>query len=122
MLRRVRAALRGRRRRLFRGVVAEKDRAVLVLALADARAELHEVLVRVDDRALHGLRGTDVVTAVVERHPAPSVLFALSNFWPRHAATHGRPHRYNAPLGSVKVTGVVSELHLNRWAALPRLT
>src|SRR5688500_16272531 len=91
------AARRGRRRRVFEFLVAEQDGAVLVLALTDPRAQLDEVFVRVDDRALDGLCRPRIVSAVVERHPTSAVLVTLPNLRPTHPTAHElfRTSRWN---------------------------
>lgn len=45
---------------------------MLEVSAPHPRAQLDEVLVRVDDRALDDLRGLRVVTALVESDPAPA--------------------------------------------------
>ena len=59
-----------------------------VVALLDSTAELDKVFVRVDDRALHGLGGSRIVPAVVERYPAPAILVLLSNLRPGEPTSH----------------------------------
>lgn len=80
--------------RRFVRLIAKQDRAVLVLALPDTCAELDEVVVRVDDRSLDGLRCSSVVSAIVEGDPSTSVLVALPDLRPTHATTHvlNQPH------------------------------
>lgn len=64
----------GAARRLELGLVAEQDGAVAAPALLDAGAEGNEVFVEVDDTALDGLGSAGVVAALIERHPAASIL------------------------------------------------
>src|SRR5690606_29363497 len=75
-----------RARRLLRAVFAtEEDRAVRVLRLADSVAELHEIVVGVDDRALHRAARVLVVAAPVERHPPAAEFLPAANVIPGQA-------------------------------------
>lgn len=78
---------------------------MLVLALPDTRAELDQVVVRVDDRSLDGLRCSSVVSAIVEGDPSASVLVALPDLRPTHATTHllNQPHSLDVSHSEVRV-------------------
>src|SRR5215472_5623283 len=95
------------RRRLDRRAVAEEDRAVAALVFLNATAKLHQIFIGVDDAALDGLRGSRVVSAIVERHPTPLELLALQDLRPGHATAHGADlprdlSSYTPALGGVK--------------------
>src|SRR5437870_1501703 len=61
--------------------------AMLVVALLNAAAELDEILVDIHDHPFDRLRRARVVSAVVERYPAPLVLVPLTNLRPGHPVT-----------------------------------
>ncbi len=61
---------------------------MLVVALLHPVAKLDEVFVRIDNAPFERLRGTCVVSAVVERYPAPAELFTSTNLWPGQTTAH----------------------------------
>jgi hypothetical protein len=83
--------------------VTEVDCAVLAVARLHATAERNEILVRIHNRPLGGLRGARVVLAVVESNPVPSELFASANLWPGQSTAHSvflESHRSGGPNGT----------------------
>ncbi len=78
----------GKRNRPVSGFITKKDGAVLAFVGAYTRAQLDEIFVGINNRAVYRLGRARVVAAIVEGNPPPAISIACSNLWPRHTLAH----------------------------------